>query len=276
MKIYNNILAVCLAAAVQRSLSFSFQSPIVPKTPEVFPADMEMKRIEGGSTLRTYHMPPNGERCHYMLSSDGRPLKAKVEMWLGPNRRTHQMVMDLMDGRKTPFRAILKFKKGAQVLKVSTNGNVEYPLNAGVRAVTAADNDAVAAITKKLWDENEPVILQGGDTEGNEGALRSFPIDDNVDSVHVIISSGEIGRKSTKLKMEVLQGPNNPRQFYDLHLSGGSQPYHCILATPGEGAVVRIRSKHFLEFPTKVLVLPYEKTNHPVSGITNPTRQWWE
>jgi hypothetical protein len=218
----------------------------------------------------------NGERCHYMIQTGGRPLKAKVEMWLGPNRRTHQMIMDLQDGSVTPFRALLKFKQGPQVLKISTDGNAEYPIDVAVRAVTAADNGAMAKVTEGLWNDHDPVTIQGGNTEGGEGAVRSFPIDDNVESIQLLLWSGQVGRKSTKAKIEVLQGPNNVKQKYDLHLSGGSQPYHVVLATPGEGAVVRIRQKNFLEFPTKALILPYEMMAEPSAGLVGPDRQWWE
>ena len=47
-------------------------------------------RIEGGKTLKTFAMPSHAERVQYMLTSpNGRPIKAKVELWIGPNRCVH-------------------------------------------------------------------------------------------------------------------------------------------------------------------------------------------
>ena len=69
-------------------------------------------RIEGGKTLRTFQMPNHAERVQYVLSSpSGRPIKAKVELWIGPIRCTHEMIYDCMNGKDYPLKATLKFKK---------------------------------------------------------------------------------------------------------------------------------------------------------------------
>jgi hypothetical protein len=47
---------------------------------EFFPLDIPMKRIEGGGTVRTWDIPPETERLQYVVETNGRPLKAKVEL----------------------------------------------------------------------------------------------------------------------------------------------------------------------------------------------------
>jgi hypothetical protein len=50
---------------------------------EFFPLDIPMKRIEGGGTVRTWDIPPETERLQYVVETNGRPLKAKVELYVG-------------------------------------------------------------------------------------------------------------------------------------------------------------------------------------------------
>jgi hypothetical protein len=49
---------------------------------EMFSPDIPMKRIEGGGTVRTWDIPPETERLQYVLETNGRPLKAKVELYV--------------------------------------------------------------------------------------------------------------------------------------------------------------------------------------------------
>lgn len=48
--------------------------------------------------FETYKIPPWAEKCQYYLQTNGRPLKATVELWMGPIRTTHTMKVDSEDG----------------------------------------------------------------------------------------------------------------------------------------------------------------------------------
>lgn len=54
---------------------------------EMFSPDIPMKRIEGGGTVRTWDIPLETERLQYVLETNGRPLKAKVELYVQLNLR---------------------------------------------------------------------------------------------------------------------------------------------------------------------------------------------
>merc|ERR1719171_2559971 len=98
-------------------------------TPEMQP-DM---RIEGGQTLKTFKMPPHADKVQYMLKSpNGRPTKARVELWIGPIRCTHELIYDCMSGYTFPLRATLGFKKVEPVLKISGDSEYEFPVMCGV------------------------------------------------------------------------------------------------------------------------------------------------
>jgi hypothetical protein len=103
-------------------------------------------------------------------------------------------------------------------------------------------------------------VVQGG------GTVRSFPIDTHGESVQVLFWAKDVGKKSIIAKIEVLQGPNNYKQPYDLHLGGGSQPYHAVFATPGSGVTLRIKSKkNVADRKFEVVVAPYEIGEDPAS-----------
>jgi hypothetical protein len=76
------------------------------------PPDLPLRTIQGANTLVTMKMPVENERVCVYIKTNGRPTKAAIEMWLGPLRRTHKMDIYCQDGNNTPFREVLKFKKG--------------------------------------------------------------------------------------------------------------------------------------------------------------------
>ena len=150
------------------------------------------------------------------------------------------------------------------------------------------------------------MLLQGGRVgkKGAEGgAYRCWTVPANVESVQMIGWSKDVSQKSFKLKIEVLQGANCNKQTYELQCGGGSQPFHCIFQTPGDGWVIRIYNKKFMEDGlTQMCILPM-KTIGPapaelpvfesygtgdaegVPGFTQPAmhmggtgsaKQWWE
>jgi hypothetical protein len=127
---------------------------------------------------------------------------------------------------------------------------MEFPIEAGVECPTKEKDAVLASVHDEIWKKSARLI-QGG-------TIQTFPVADNVDSVQLLMSSRNFGRWSIKGKIEVLKGPNNRKQVYDLHCGGGSQPYHCIFETPGSGWTVRITSKNLLEFPYSVAVVPYK------------------
>jgi hypothetical protein len=230
---------------------------------EMFPVDPTFRRIEGEKSLVTYQMPPDAERAQYILKTDGRPLKAKVELWLGPIRRIHYMEIDNQDGNLAPFHATIKYKKDARpTLKISSNANLEFPLFAAVSVPTKERNDELNDISNKVWT-TAPIKhkIQGGRVEGGGGAVRTVPVETHVQSVQVMFWSKDVGKKSFKARIELLQGPNNYKQLYNVQCGGGTQPYHCIFQTPGEGWTIRIYNKKFVEDGLfEFAIVPYATT----------------
>ena len=114
--------------------------------------------------------------------------------------------------------------------------------------------------------------VQSGSTLDNKGgAIRTFKIDPTWDKTQLMVWSGDVGKKSFKTNIEILQGPNNAKQFLNLRCGGSTQPYHAVIDTPGSGWWLRCNDKKFIEDGKfEIAVGPYTEgdpgTNDVVVG----------
>jgi len=240
----------------------SLESQALPEAafdPSLFPMDIPMELIQGGKTVKTYPLAPGVERIQLLFQTNGRPLKCKVGLWLGPLRQTHNCEMNIEDGSEFPFRYILKFKNVGQVLRIETSKMHELPVLAGVLIPSPERQEELKKNTEAVWKSAEKTLIQGGSVEGGKGAVRTWVIPENVESVQFLSWAKDTGMKSFKMKIELLHGPNNVKQEFDLQCGGGSQPYHCVFETPGPDWQIRIYNKKFLEDGLfQCAVVPYK------------------
>ena len=299
------------AVGGQRSAALFMQEDAAPPAgwqavkEDLWSADKKADiRIEGGKTLKTFAMPSHAERVQYILTSpNGRPVKAKVELWIGPNRcvhgehthltlsltlassashtsalahpdhhshtltaalhRTAELIYDCMNGLTYPLKSTMQFKKLSPVLKVSTDGTFEFPLECGVFVPSPEESKVVGGICEDMF-YSAPMKdrVQGGSTIDNKGgAIRSFQIDPSWEKTQIMVWSKDVGKKSFKTNIEVLQGPNNAKQHLNLRCGGSTQPYHTVIDTPGSGWMIRCNSKKYLEDGLfEIAVAPYGET----------------
>jgi len=241
---------------------------------EMFSPEIPMKRIEGGGTVRTWDIPPETERLQYVLETNGRPLKAKVELWEGPVRLLHSMDVNLEDGSQTPYKGMLAFPKGQKALKISTTGSQEFPCTFGAEVPSFERTKQLVAFQNDVWESNPKHTMQGTVSESGLGAVKAFPISDNIESVQIMWWSKDTGKRAAKSKIEVLQGPNSIRQVFDMHCEGTTQPYHAIIETPGTGWTIRMWSKSPMEYPHEIVVEPHTVADH--GGMSGDESLWWE
>lgn len=242
-----------------------------------------METVQGGGTVKTYKMPIWAERLQYVIKSEGRPLKAMAQLWIGPIRNVHTCEIDNMNGALTPVRASLKFKKVAPTLKISTQDSYEFPIQCGVYVPPPERAALIEKNTLRLWKMASPdqkQLIQGGSTLGGGGSIRSWDIPTDVDQIQIISWSGDVGKKSFKFNFEILQAPNNGKQSYFMQCGGGTQPYHGVFQTPGPGWIVRLKNNKFVEDGLfQLAVFPY---NHPTekAGVIEPlaarSPKWFE
>jgi len=196
--------------------------------------------VQGGS-LRTWsYRSPAIEQVQVVLSTEGRPLDADIELWHGPDNTPCKMRVYVENGQLRPFSAVVETPRGPNTVAIRNIGQIEFPIAANVVAdeVDLPSPDAHSFAT----------TVQGG-------ALRTYPFDPTVDSVEVLIKTD--GRP-LNARIELLQGPNNNKQVIELYTEDGcDRPFFCILETPGAGNVVRIVNTSPVEFPMTAGVVPH-------------------
>jgi len=212
-------------------------------------ADNSPILVQGGS-LRTWsYRSPLVENVQIVLSTEGRPLDADIELWNGPDNTPCKMRVYVENGQLRPFSAVIETPRGPNTIAVRNIGQLEFPFAAYVYAndIESPSPECIAASS----------TIQGG-------ALRTYPFDPFVDSIQVFLRSD--GRP-LNARIELLQGPNNNKQVVELYTEDGfDRPFFCILETPEAGNVVRIVNTAPVEFPMTAGVAPYSIKQDFYSG----------
>jgi len=203
--------------------------------------------VQGGS-LRTWsYRSPLVEQVQVVLSTEGRPLDADIELWHGPDNTPCKMRVYVENGQLSPFSAVIETPRGPNTVAIRNMGQIEFPLSASVVAenVDKPSADCIASST----------TIQGG-------ALRTYPFDPLIESVQLLLKTD--GRP-LNARIELLQGPNNNKQVIELYTEDGlDRPFFCFLETPGSGNVVRVVNTAPVEFPMTAAVVP-----HSISSETS-------
>jgi len=89
-------------------------------------------KVDGG-VLRTFSIEPNVESVLVELWSEGLPIKARIELWQGPNNVKQMGEVYVDDGNAKPFAAVLETPgyEGCTVA-IRNIGPMEYPMQAAV------------------------------------------------------------------------------------------------------------------------------------------------
>lgn len=205
--------------------------------------------VQGGS-LRTWsYKSPMVEKVQVVLSTEGRPLDADIELWNGPDNTPCKMRVYVENGLHRPFSAVIETPRSPNTIAIRNIGQLEFPFAANVYA-----ND-VEEPTPECLDSS--YVIQGG-------ALRTYPFVPFVDSVQVFLRTD--GRP-LNARIELLQGPNNNKQVIELYAEDGyDRPFFCVIETPEAGNVVRIVNTAPIEFPLTASVVPYSIKNDIYSG----------
>tara|TARA_B100000902_G_scaffold396726_2_gene458534 strand:- start:2375 stop:3277 length:903 start_codon:yes stop_codon:yes gene_type:complete len=225
-------------------------SDSVPLTSKVLKSQINKPVLVQGGSLRTWsYRSPLVEQVQIVLSSEGRPLDADVELWNGPDNTPCKMRVYVENGQARPFSAVIETPRAPNTIAVRNIGQLEFPFAADV-------------YTNDLEQPSQDCIDSSTTIQG--GALRTYPFDPFVDSVEVLLTTD--GRP-LNARIELLQGPNNNKQVIELYTEDGlDRPFFCILETPESGNVVRIVNTAPIEFPMSAGVVPHSLKKDFYSG----------
>merc|ERR1719502_976695 len=90
--------------------------------------------VQGGS-LRTWsYRSPAVEQVQVVLSTEGRPLDADIELWHGPDNTPVKCRVYVENGQLRPFNAVIETPRGPNTIAIRNIGQMEFPLAASVVA----------------------------------------------------------------------------------------------------------------------------------------------
>jgi hypothetical protein len=204
--------------------------------------------VQGGS-LRTFSFSsPAVDAVQVSMRTEGRPLNANVDLWVGPDNTPQKMGVYLEDGDQRPFNAIIATPGGQNTVAIRNTAQMEFPLAAVVEADTAGNSVGLTGAIRELDEMTSPITIQGG-------ALKTYSFSPYVSSVQILLKTD--GRP-LNARIELLQGPNNNKQVMEIYSEDGTQrPFYSILETPGVGNVVRVVNTAPMEFPMSARVEPF-------------------
>jgi len=84
------------------------------------------RTVQGGS-ITSFPFPAEVESVQFLLKTDGRNLKARIELMQGPNNDKQVMEFYSSDGYKRPFFAIVETPGSGNVVRVINQNTIEFP-----------------------------------------------------------------------------------------------------------------------------------------------------
>jgi hypothetical protein len=203
---------------------------------DITPDGSLAQRIEG-QTRKTWKFNDlSKDRVQVAVTSEGRPVKSDIQLWLGPDWTPFAMKAYSEDGKVRPIQTLIGTRNKAAMIEVRNVGEYEFPFK-------AASNYAVDDMA--LVPQEIPAAAEGVRVDG--GALRSFPLDASTEMLEVVLNTD--GRQ-LNARIELLNAPNNPKQTFEVFTNNGALNSLCVcFKTPDAGNTVRIVNLAPLEFP---------------------------
>mmetsp|Transcript_10877 Transcript_10877/g.24684 ORF Transcript_10877/g.24684 Transcript_10877/m.24684 type:complete len:468 (+) Transcript_10877:229-1632(+) len=224
-----------------------------------------------GASLKTWDFNSEHlEAVQVLLKTEGRPLKADIELWQGENAPQKISVYS-ENGETRPLSAFVATPyQGHTAIAVKNSGEGEFPMKACVEADLHHNGNYLAGANspgngftnqlakftlQNLWEKARPKTVQG------DGATYVVPLESNIQRVQILITSE---KNPINARIEILEGPNNVKQVMEISTEDGcSRPFFCVLDLPDPilTNVMRVVNTGPFEFPIECRIEPFKVEN---------------
>ena len=180
------------------------------------------------------------------LFTDGRPLRAEVEYWKGPDYIPAKMKLYSENGQTMPW--IVGFTGERSMIEVRNTGALEFPFRFTPSSREALPKSPILLkpLSLKDADENGLFLIQG------EGAIEIFRVEPNFLRVRVTVSSDGL---PIQAEVQLLSGPNNIKQMAEIAADDGNRRvWTAVVENPERGSSLVIENTGPMEYPIKVSV----------------------
>jgi hypothetical protein len=203
---------------------------------EITPDGRLAQRVEG-QTRKTWKFDDlSRDRVQVALTSEGRPVSADVELWLGPDWTPFKCMAYSEDGKLRPIHTLIGTRNKAATIEVRNTGQYEFPFK-------AASNYAKGPMAEVPFEI--PATTEGQYVDGGE--IYSFPVEPDTEELEILLKTDG---KQLNARIELLNAPNNPKQTFECFTNNGELNSLCVcFKTPDAGNTVRIVNLAPVEFP---------------------------
>jgi hypothetical protein len=205
-------------------------------------------RIEGESRKTWQFGDIDREVVQVILKTEGRPVQAVTELWIGPNWTPVKLRCYSEDGLVRPIQTLLATRNRVANVELRNVGGYMMPLSGCV----AYAEEPLSTVRKDVPEKSKGRYVEGG-------AVYTVALDATTEQVQVLLATGG---KQLSARVELLTGPNNIKQYYEIFTNNGLlNSLFVVFDTPGAGSVVRVVNTNTVEFPCTAYVEPVLNLN---------------
>jgi hypothetical protein len=200
-------------------------------------------RVEGESR-KTWKFPDQDkEVVQVVMKTEGRPVQAVTELWVGPDWTPVKLKCYSEDGEVRPIQTLLATRNKVANVEIRNLAGYMFPLSG-----------SCAYAESPLMTARKDVGKSKGRRVAGD-AVHTLALDGKIGQVQVML---ETDGKQLSARVELLTGPNNIKQTFEIFTNNGAlNSLFVVFNTPGTGSMVRIVNTNTVEFPLTAYIEPY-------------------
>jgi hypothetical protein len=234
----------------QKKLSFTLSSSTIDEGSSwdlmTIAGNKDIVRCEGQSRKTFDFRDKTKELVQLGMDSEGRPVSAEIELWIGPNYTPFKVKAFSENGLQYPIQSLIGTRSKIAQVEVRNVAPMELPFS----AACSYASPALAEVRRRIPENEKAVVVQGA------GAIHSVPLTPGGSRARVFIRTDN---RNLNARIELLNGPNNVKQKFDVYTSNGVlNSFYVVFETPERTQyTIRILNQAKVEFPAYAYIAQF-------------------